>query len=217
MMTGGRKPPLVLVHGLSGSARWWVNVRAALEERCAVHVLDVPRIHPQDVPRWLVDWLDGAGLDRVDLVGHSLGGLICARAAAASPERVDRLVLVAPAGVPSGRKVVGHVAPLVATLAEMPAYAHRVALDAVRTGPNLFRAAWYATTHDLRSELERIDAPTLLVWGESDRLVPIRLAEEWLGALADARLVRLSGGHVPMWDAPDELAAAVLGFLGEPS
>jgi pimeloyl-ACP methyl ester carboxylesterase len=167
------------------------------------------------VPRWLVGWLDGAGLDRVDLVGHSLGGLICARTAAASPKRVHRLVLVAPAGVPSGRGFVGHVAPLVATLAEVPEYAHRVAFDAIRTGPNLLRAALYATTHDLRPELERVDSPTLLVWGEADRLVPIGLAQEWLHALADARLVRVSGGHVPMWDAPDELVAAVLGFLGE--
>lgn len=181
-----------------------------------MHVLDVPRIHPGDVPRWLVEWLDGEGLDRVDLVGHSLGGLICARAAAASPERVRRLVLVAPAGVPSGRRgFVGHVAPLVATLAEVPTYAHRVALDALRTGPNLLRSMLYATTHDLRPELARVEAPTLLAWGESDRLVPIRLAEEWLHALPDARLARLSGGHVPMWDAPDELVAAVLGFLGE--
>jgi 2-hydroxy-6-oxonona-2,4-dienedioate hydrolase len=214
---GDRKRPLVLVHGVSGSARWWANVRGELEEGRDVHLLDVPRIHPRDVPRWLVGWLDGAGLDRVDLVGHSLGGLICARTAAASPDRVGRLVLVAPAGVPSGRSVVGHVAPLVATLAELPSYVHRIALDALRTGPNLFRAAWYATMHDLRPELERVASPTLLVWGEDDRLVPIRLAEEWLDALADARLVRLSGGHVPMWDAPDELVAAVRGFLGEGS
>jgi pimeloyl-ACP methyl ester carboxylesterase len=210
-------PPLVLVHGLSGSARWWRKVGDRLSERRDVHVLDVPPIHPHDAPRWLVAWLDGAGIDTVDLVGHSLGGLICARAAAAAPERVRRLALIAPAGIPTGRRLVGHAAPLAASLAQVPAYAPRIALDALRTGPALIRAALYAATHDLRTELGRLEAPTLLVWGERDRLVPARVAGEWLSALPDARLVRLDAGHVPMWDAPDELAAAVLDFLEEPA
>lgn len=178
-----------------------------------MYVLDVPRMHPRDVPRWLVGWLDDRGLAEVDLVGHSLGGLTCARVAAAAPDRVGKLVLVAPAGLPSGRNVVGHLAPLAATLAELPTMAPRVAIDAVRTGPGILRAALYAVTHDLREELAHIRAPTLLVWGRHDRLVPGHLAEEWLEELADARLVRVESGHVPMWDAPDELVGALLDFL----
>ncbi len=180
-----------------------------------MHVVDVPRVHPRAAPEWLVGWLDGAGIDRAVLVGHSLGGSLCARVAAWAPRRVAKLVLIAPAGVPSGRSLGGHVAPLAATLAEFPTRAPRVALDALRTGPGLLRATLYATTHDLRAELGRIEAPTLLVWGERDHLVPRQLAGEWLGALRDARLVQVPGGHVPMWDAPDELVTAVLGFLEE--
>ena len=216
-MTGGRNGrPLILVHGLSGSARWWRSVEAPLAEHSDVHVLDVPRIHPRDVPRWLVGWLDEQGIVEVDLVGHSLGGLACARVAAAAPDRVGKLVLVAPAGLPSGRNLVGHLAPLAATLAELPAMAPRVAIDAVRTGPVILRAALYAVTHDLRDELAHIRAPTLLVWGRHDRLVPGHLAEEWLEELADARLVSVDSGHVPMWDAPDALVDALLDFLDGP-
>jgi pimeloyl-ACP methyl ester carboxylesterase len=207
----------VLVHGLSGSARWWRSVRERLGAGRDVHVLDVPRVHPRDATRWLVGWLDGAGIDRADLVGHSLGGLICARTAAAAPSRVRQLVLIAPAGVPSDRRLVGHAAPLAATLAQVPTYAPRIAIDALRAGPGLLRAALYAATCDLRAELEHVHAPTLLVWGERDRLVPIDLAAEWLRALPDARLAPLSAGHVPMWDAPDELARVVLDFLEEPA
>ncbi len=207
---------MVLVHGLSGSARWWRGVRAPLAQHADVHVLDVPHIHPRDVPVWLVDWLDDHGLEEVDLVGHSLGGLTCARVAAVAPERVGKLVLVAPAGLPSGRNVVGHLAPLAATVAELPTMAPRLAIDAVRTGPGILRAALYAVTHDLRDELAHIRAPTLLVWGRHDRLVPGHLAEEWLDELADAKLVRVESGHVPMWDAPAALVDAVLHFLQEP-
>jgi pimeloyl-ACP methyl ester carboxylesterase len=209
--------PLVLVHGLSGSARWWRGVRGPLAEHTEVHVLDVPGIHPRDVPRWLVRWLDDAGIEHADLVGHSLGGLTCARVAAAAPERVGKLVLVAPAGLPSGRNIVGHLAPLAATLAEVPTQAPRVALDALRTGPGILRAALYAVTHDLRDELAHIRAPTLLVWGQHDRLVPGHLAEEWLEELADGHLVRVDAGHVPMWDAPDDLVAAILDFVRQPA
>jgi pimeloyl-ACP methyl ester carboxylesterase len=207
--------PLVLVHGLSGSGRWWRGVRDRLDDGRDVHVVDVPRIHPHGAPRWLLGWLDGAGIDRVDLVGHSLGGLTCARTAALAPPRVRRLVLVAPAGVPTRRRLSDHAAPLAATLAQVRTRAPRIAVDALRAGPMLLSGALYAATHDLRAELQRVEAPTLLVWGKRDQLVPARLAEEWLRALRDARAVFIDAGHVPMWDAPESLAAAVLDFLQE--
>ena len=67
-------------------------------------------------------------------------------------------------------------------------------------------------------------APTLLVWGERDRIVPPVWGPVWRDALVDARLVVLPGaGHVPMVEAPDDLADAILTFreerldeLGEP-
>ena len=181
-----------------------------------MHVLDVPRIHPHEAPRWLVGWLDGAAIDRADLVGHSLGGLICARTATVAPERVRRLALIAPAGVPTGRRLVAHAAPLLASLAEARAQGARVALEALRAGPALLRPALYAATHDLRADLAHVQAPTLLVWGKRDRLLPIRLADDWLSALPHARLLRLPSGHVPMWDAAEELTRAILDFLQEP-
>ena len=58
-----------------------------------------------------------------------------------------------------------------------------------------------------------IDAPTLLVWGERDKLVPSRLGQEWQRLIPQARLVLLSCGHVPMLEAPAELVAAILSFF----
>ena len=68
---------------------------------------------------------------------------------------------------------------------------------------------------DLRHELSAIRAPTLLVWGERDRLVPLRIAEEWRQAMVDVRLEYLHCGHVPMLEAPAELAACMLSFLDD--
>jgi pimeloyl-ACP methyl ester carboxylesterase len=88
--------------------------------------------------------------------------------------------------------------------------------DAVRAGPlSLLRGALFASRRDLSVELASVHIRTLLVWGEDDRLVPARIAAEWQRILPGSRLVRLSCGHVPMWEAPGELASCLLTFLEE--
>src|SRR5262249_34622707 len=93
----GSGEPLVLVHGLAGSWRWWSPLFDALTERHRVHVLDLPRPRHTsglvEMSVWLSRWLDAAGLDRADIVGHSLGGLLAAELAARQPARVGRLAL----------------------------------------------------------------------------------------------------------------------------
>lgn len=221
----GSGPPLVLVHGLSGSWRWWQPVLGALAAAHEVHLVDLPRArgiarrHGGDTVAWLSDWLDAAGASPASIVGHSLGGLSAAELAARRPDQVERLVLVAPVGVPRGRGLAGHAVPLATTLVRArPAFLPRLARDALRTGPaSLLRGALDATRADLRADLDRVRAPTLLVWGDRDALVPPAVGDTWREGLADARLVRLPGaGHVPMWEAPGAFAEAVLGFLDEP-
>jgi pimeloyl-ACP methyl ester carboxylesterase len=165
---------------------------------------------------WLGDVLSAAGLDRACVVGHSLGGMVAAELAAGQPDRVERLVLVAPAGVPCGRGVLSRTLPLLEELYGVRQRFPTIVADAWRTGPvSLVHGIVYLWERDLRSELGSVRAPTLLVWGVRDRLVPARVAEEWRRLLPDSRLVRLQCGHVPMWEAPAELAACILGFLGD--
>ena len=212
---------LVFVHGLSGSGRWWRPVLPFFRDR-DVRVVDLPRFGavqgfgPRDAAAWLGDWLDDEGLAGADVAGHSLGGLIAAGLAVQRPETVRRLVLVAPAGVPTGRGLAGHVLPLLATMrdAPLPLLAHALR-DGLRAGPeSLLRGGLHAIRHDIRADLAAVRVPTLLVWGERDPLVPRQLAEEWTRALPDVRLIVLPGaGHVPMFDAPAELADRIREFL----
>ena len=216
----GSGPPVLLVHGLSGSWRWWRPVLPALAREHAVHLVDVPRFAalarfgPADAAAWLARFVEAAARGPVAAVGHSLGGLLTAQLAARRPDLVERLALVGPTGIPSGRGLLGHALPLLAALRRAPVH---VVVDAVRAGPeSLLRGALYATGRDLRPDLGAIEAPTLLLWGERDPLVPARLAEEWRRGLPDARLTVLPGaGHVPMFDAPGALAGALLAFLEE--
>ena len=214
----GSGDPLVLVHGLAGSWRWWSPMLQQLGARRRVHVVDLPRLrHPvraAQLSNWLGRWLDAVGLDSPELAGHSLGGLVAAELAATRQTR--RLVLVAPAGIPCGRGLSGRALPLLRALYDVRGWLPMVSVDAVRTGPlDVARGIAFVSSRDLREELSAIRAPTLLVWGERDRLVPLRVAEEWRQAMVDVRLAYLRCGHVPMLEAPTELAACMLSFLDD--
>jgi pimeloyl-ACP methyl ester carboxylesterase len=214
----GEGPPAVLVHGLSGSWRWWSPVSEALAERRSVYVLDLPRLgrrlRASDLVAWLGRWLGAVGLEEVDLIGHSLGGLVAAELAATRRHGLRRLALVAPAGIPCGRGQLGQSLRLVATLYELRAQFPTIVADALRSGPfDILRGAVFLAKSDLRAELAGVRVPSLLVWGEHDRLVPTRIAEAWQEALPGSRFVLLPCGHVPMWEVPDELAACLLAFF----
>ena len=173
----GEGEPLVLVHGLSGSWRWWRPVLEPLAEHRCVYLLDLPRLRRRfpaaGLTGWLGRWLDAAALESVDLVGHSLGGLIAAELAAEQPQRAHRLVLVAPAGLACGSTALGRSVPLLRTLYDVRRRLPTIVGDAVRAGPvSLLRGALFASGQDLSVKLASIHTRTLLVWGEDDRLLP---------------------------------------------
>ncbi|MEJ7569743.1 MAG: alpha/beta fold hydrolase [Gaiellaceae bacterium] len=222
----GEGPPLVLVHGLAGSWRWWRPVLAALAEEHTVHLLDLPgfgrlpQVRAFQLDRaldWLAAWARATALGPVDLVGHSLGAVLCARLAARHPETVRRLVLVAPAGFP-GRGAAGSALPLaLELLRSRPRLLALLARDSIRSGPlTIGTAALAVVGADLRIDLPRVEAPTLVVMGRRDVLIPAWHGEELARSLACGRVVVLEeAGHVPMVDAPGAFSRELLEFLRE--
>jgi len=198
----------------------------AIAERYRVYLVDLPgfgkmrrlrrRFMLAEAADWLSEWMDSAGLERAHLVGHSMGGYICLNLAASRPEAVRRLVLVAPAGVPTGRSMVGHLGPLLgAARYATPSFLPVLIRDALRTGPaTLWRMARDLLAEDVRLDLRRIEAPTLLIWGERDPLVPPAIGDLLREEIPDSRLLVLErSAHVPMFDRPEEFDAALLAFF----
>jgi pimeloyl-ACP methyl ester carboxylesterase len=206
--------PIVFVHGLSASSRWWRNVLPLLGGREA-RLLDLPRFgrrfRPDGVTGWLAAQVEAEA--PVVLVGHSMGGLVCASLAAERPELVRALVLISPAGAPELRSLQAYARGLVRTfLAARPGLIRTIAEDAIRTGPEaLLHGALFATGSSFAGA---VSAPTLLIWGARDRLIPVELAAEWQGAIPQARLeVIAEAGHVPMVETPSAFAERLLHFL----
>ena len=220
----GTGRPIVLIHGLSGSGRWWARNVGPLARRFRVHVVDLlgfggSRGRPfvlAEAAAYLAAWMDRLDLPRASVVGHSMGGFIAADLAAGFPERVERLVLVAAAALPFDASHLRRPRDLVGVARRLPlSFLPVLATDALRAGPlTIARAARELVRSDLGPRLATIAAPTLVVWGEHDTLVPPAVGEQLARALPDGRLVVIPGaGHNPMWDRADEFNRVVANFL----
>jgi pimeloyl-ACP methyl ester carboxylesterase len=109
VVDAGEGPPVILIHGYGDTADGWRRVVPGLLSGHRVIALDVPpfgrsgRLPRQELFDFYTDWFpalfDELGLDSATVIGHSLGGAIALRFALANPHRVDRLGLVAPAGL----------------------------------------------------------------------------------------------------------------------
>jgi pimeloyl-ACP methyl ester carboxylesterase len=179
------------------------------------------------------DLIDRAGLAGADLVGSSVGGSFAAEIAAIWPDKVRRLALIAPFGLfddkepatdPWAQKA-DDVAGLMThnpdnwrKLKEMPAGANSIEwpIEQTRAAEAAARIFWPLGNTRLARRLPLIAAPTLIVWGEHDRLIPKSYADRFARAIKGRNEVKIiaGAGHLAELDEPDAVAAAVLGFMG---
>lgn len=226
---GAGEECVVLLHGLSGSSRWWQRNIPALAATRRVLVPDVigfgrsraPGRLP-DVPTLagvLGDWIERAAGGAAHLVGHSMGGHLAIRIAAARGALVRRLVLVDAVGIPRTHtprdllRLAWEAAP--PRRWGDPRFLPVIWTDAMVAGPfNVLRGLYHILRDDVRPVLGSIRAPTLVVWGARDGLVPLAQGRVLRDGIPGARLLVIPRAcHNPMVDTPAEFDAAVLRFL----
>ena len=222
----GDGPPLIFLHGLSGSGLWWSRNVPAFAHSFRTYTVDLPGFGESRRVRWsrlddtadrIADWLTDEGLPPAHIAGHSLGGAVAARLAARHPDRIDRLILVDAAIHRRGtRATARRVRGTRAIRRTAPGFAPLVVRDLFRSHPQSFiRATVDALQTDWES-LTRINAPTLVVWGARDAITPLALGHEIATVVSGARLVTLAeAGHNPMWECADAFNAEVLLFLAD--
>jgi len=221
----GRGEPLVLLHGLSGSGRWWSRNIEALAPHFCLYIVDLVGFGAsrsgqpfvlRDAAGSIARWMSQVGIQRGAVVGHSMGGHIAAELAAEFAERVERLVLVDPVLLPLNHNYAQHALGMLREARQMRLDFLPVLLrDALRAGPRtLWRAAADLLETDLRPKLARITAPTLVIWGENDALLPLDFNEPLSRYLRYEQLVVIKGaGHNPMWDCPHTFNQVLTEFL----
>jgi pimeloyl-ACP methyl ester carboxylesterase len=239
----GAGSPLLFLHGEAGP-RWSAFQDALAVSRRVVapshpgfggstggeRLLDL-----SDLVYYYLDFLDQMRLRALPLVGHGLGGMVAAELAAVQPDRFSHLVLIAPFGLwlpdsptldyfaaapPDLARALYHdpgSAPARAA-AEAPtdeSAAIDVALDRARSLASAAKYLWPIPDRGLERRLHRVAAPTLLIWGESDGVVPVAYGPAFQARLPGARLeIVPSAGHLPHEEQPERVAALVTRFVG---
>jgi 3-oxoadipate enol-lactonase len=202
-------PPLVLLHGLGDGAADWEGVAPAFAKRWRVYAPDL-RGHgrsdrPGDYSVELMEadvqgFLDALELGRVDLIGHSMGGLVGYLLAGDHPERVRRLIL----------EDVAALRPRERGLPERPEgelpfdWAMVLAIRRQIDNPD---PAWLG-------RLGRITAQTLVIGGGAGSHVPQDWVAELTRQIPGARMETIEAGHLIHRTEPETFARAALAFLG---
>lgn len=236
MLTAGRGEPLLYLHG----AGTWHGFDFALPWASSHRVLipyhpgfgesgDAPsnaNIH--DYTMHYLEFIDQLGFDKVDLVGFSMGGRMAATFTAEHRRRVRKLVVVAPVGVEAPEHPNADFSRIPPD--EIPTYLTEdmsVLTPYLPTGPDPeFQAAreregasFYQLLQTglvgpwLHRWLYRVNMPTLMVWGEKDRTIPVGQCEIWAKLIPHAEVRRIRGaGHLVLDEKP-EATQAVAEFL----
>ena len=235
---GGSGPPLFALHGAGGN-RGWMPYHSALAEQYTVYVPSHPGYDGSDQPRWVTTMNDMAhfylaffrqlGLDRVRLMGFSMGGWLAAEIAAMSPATVQGLVLVDAVGIRPQEGEITEIL-LIGTEATQELVFHDPGkappLPELDTEQQLVqwnnremtsRLCWTPYMHNpkLPSYLELIEVPSLIVWGRQDKIVPVECGEIYNRVLKGSRLHVIDQcGHSPHNEQPQEFLEVALDFLG---
>lgn len=235
---GGRGAPLLFLHGANGPdvSAPFMNL---LAKQFDVIAPDHPGFGSSDTPDWIetvgdmayfyLDFLKAMQLREVHLVGNSLGGWIAAEIAVRSTDRLKTVTLASAVGI----HVEGITRPDIflmnpRQLAEIifadPEFAKKrnanppTEQEAATLMKNRFMTAklsWQPRSHnpDLPKWLHRIDVPSLILWGDSDRLVPLAFGEEYHRLIPASRLEILERcGHLPQVERSAEFVDRVAQF-----
>lgn len=235
--------PVLLLHGYTDSWRSFAPLMAALPPHLRAIALSqrghgeasrpATGYAPGDYAADLAALMRALGLGPALVVGHCMGAQVAQRFALDHPALVRGLVLIGAYRTMRGNPVVQALWEEVAALADPvppgfarefqestlarpvpPAFLDTVVDESLKLPARVWRAALAGlTAAGVPAGLEGIRAPTLLLWGDRDALIPEAEQEALAAAIPGARRVtHAGGGHSPHWEDPARVAAEIAGF-----
>ena len=245
LVKGGAGEPLLILHDELGHPGW-LRYHEYLAQHYTLYIPSAPGfsesprldwiMNVRDMAGWYLEALDDLGLGQINVIGFSLGGWLAAEMATMCPQYFKKLVLVGAAGV---KPPIGEILDMFLVVAQD--YITASVVDPAGTPefrtlcpeeppPELIEAwevareeacrlTWkpymhYPNLPHLLRRLKRV--PTLIVWGEDDRIIPVSAGQVYHDAIEGSRLVLLEGcGHRPEVEKTDEFNRTVHEFLRE--
>ncbi len=248
----GEGHPLLLIHGAFSSLHTYDKWTGILSDDHQIIRLDLPGFglsgamkgHDYSIRaflNFLVKFLDQLGIDQCDVAGSSLGGWLAWEMSLRKPDRVKKLVLIAPAGfmeehnVPLPFKVartpvLGKVMKYAIKKSVLRNFLNQVFVDQKKVtnklvdryydllnregNPEAFLSLANSKYKSRSNKLKDIKAPTLIIWGEDDNWVPLENGYWFQVCIPNSKLIIYEGvGHIPMEEAPKLTASDVRSFL----
>ena len=239
--TAGSGPKLGFLAGFGGLPKWVPFLDALAKERTVI-VPSLPGFpggeRGHSVLDSHLDWLlavrqllEGAGLAGADLAGSSVGASLAAEVAAIWPHTVKRLALIAPFGLfdetdPATDPWAQRPPDVPGLFCSNPANWEMLKtepeglnspewpIEQVRASEAAARIFWPLGNTKLEKRLPLITAPTLLLWGAEDRIMPRSYADKFAKGIKGKSEIKViaGAGHLAELDKPDEVAAAILGW-----
>lgn len=241
VLSEGRGPDLVYLHSFH-DRDGWPPLLDRLAERFTVHAPFHPGVQGSEGVERLDDVVDLGlaydelmgvlGLGSASLLGHFFGAMVAAEVAALCPGRARRLGLISPLGLWLEGKPVADVLILPAgeletllwkdpgseaagrwrTLPQSEEENVNAQIEQIQRLAAMGKFVWPIPDQGLKKRLHRIEAPTLLLWGDADRVNPPAYGEEFARRIPRATLRTLPGGHMLHLEAPDRVAAEIALF-----
>ena len=242
----GQGPPLVYLHGAAGlmwddfleGLSQGHTVYAP--EHPGTTPGDPDAIKPLDdlwdLVLYYYELFDGLGLESPAVVGHSFGGMVASEIAATAPGRVSKLVLLNPIGLwrddapvknwmvmspdDLGKELFsepdGPVAKRVLAEPEDPEERMTAKIQGIWNLGCTGKFTWPIPDKGLSKRLHRVQAPTLVIWGQQDGIVPAIYAQEFADRISGATSVIVErAAHVPQLEQLDQVSRLVKEFLAD--
>ena len=232
-------PPVVLLHGMLGDLSNWQKTVGALAEKdyrvlvpvLPVYNLPIKETSVQGLADYVYEFIEVLDLRSVSLVGNSLGGQVALLFTLMHPELVAALVLSGSSGlyeVEMGtstprRQDKDFIRDRAALTFYDPAHVTDELVDEVYellsdrgSVARLIKMARSTKEENVAGNLSRIEAPTLLIWGQNDLITPPDVAEEFHDRIPNSELQFIDHcGHAPMIEHPETFNRLMIRFLQE--
>ncbi len=233
---------VVMLHGLAANKDHWTRFAQNIPDTLDVIAVDLPgsgdsskdlaqRYDADTQAKRLHAFFLQQGIKRCHLFGNSMGGLIAAHYAMLYPDDVLSLVLFAPAGIDAPVAIKQPLPSTINTVADfdamlsgafvrppvIPGVLKTYFMEQMREGAAMsqkVRADLEAYPQPLQDRVQTLKPRTLVVWGDSDRIIDPSAAPQWSRRLTSGDVVIMRDtGHAPMLERPQESAALVMVWL----